>query len=177
MLIQELKEDPFSVPKAQGLARQTLAPVGGTPPRACSDVGLPINEHAAAGEGSVHFALLRVGYWNQHVVLQLLEHLQKSQRSSCITCRTDVHAAEAKTAWKLLDTSRSISAILTVLKCRLCLRCVTLNAKLSDLSESPRCSAQGRRCFSTTFLRTISNLPAGCGISSCKELLFLNTSS
>lgn len=37
-----------------------LAPVGDPSPRARSDVGLLINEHAAAGEGSVHFALLLV---------------------------------------------------------------------------------------------------------------------
>lgn len=37
-----------------------LDPVGGASPRARSHVGLLINEHAAAGQGSVQFALLRV---------------------------------------------------------------------------------------------------------------------
>lgn len=44
-----------------------------------SDVGPLINEHAAAGEGSVHFGLLPVCYRDQHVVLKFLKNLQEKQ--------------------------------------------------------------------------------------------------
>lgn len=47
--------------------------------RARSDVGPLINEHAAAGEGSVHFGLLPVCYRDQHVVLKFLKNLQEKQ--------------------------------------------------------------------------------------------------
>lgn len=42
----------LSCAKRQDPGHQTFA--------ACSDVGLLINEHAATGEGSVHFALFTV---------------------------------------------------------------------------------------------------------------------
>lgn len=41
-----------------------------------SDVGLLVDEYRAACEGSIHFDLLNVGHGDQHVVLQLLEHLR-----------------------------------------------------------------------------------------------------
>lgn len=75
-----------------------LDPVGGASPRARSHVGLLINEHAAAGQGSVQFALLRVWYWNQHVVLQFLKHLQESKN-----LHNNTKAAESKVAWKQVD--------------------------------------------------------------------------
>lgn len=45
----------------------------------CSDVGLLVDEYRAACEGSIHFDLLHVGHRDQHVVLQLLEHLPGTQ--------------------------------------------------------------------------------------------------
>lgn len=52
-----------------------------TPWWAHSDVGLPVDEYRAACEGSIHFDLFLVGHRNQHVVLQLLEHLQDTDRA------------------------------------------------------------------------------------------------
>lgn len=167
------------------------APFGDASPRARSDVGLLINEHAAAGEGSVHFALLRVWYWNQHVVLQFLKHLQKSKKSSCITCATlmQQNQISLETGWYFKDLL-TISAVLMLLKCKLSFQLVKVEVKIVSahstlnvnfnvlkLSESPQCSAQGRWCFCATSLRTILNLPAAYGISSSKESLFLNISS
>lgn len=47
--------------------------------RARSDVGPLIDEHAAAGEGSVHFGLLAVRYRDQHVVLKFLKNLREKE--------------------------------------------------------------------------------------------------
>lgn len=58
------------------LDEQTQAPAG---QREHSDVGLLVDEHGAACEGSVNFDLLSVGHRDQRVVLQLLVHLQETQ--------------------------------------------------------------------------------------------------
>lgn len=46
---------------------------------AISVVGLFVEEYGAACEGSIHFDLLHVAHRDQHVVLQLLEHLWDTQ--------------------------------------------------------------------------------------------------
>ena len=46
-------------------------------------MGLLVDQHRAAGERPVHFALLHVGQRDQDVVFQLLKRLQDTKTSSC----------------------------------------------------------------------------------------------
>ena len=60
------------------------------PPLSRSDVGRLVDEHGAACERAVNFDLLHVGHRDQHVVLELLKHLQDTKTRSSHWMRSEL---------------------------------------------------------------------------------------